>query len=86
MGLFCFFHLAAQVQAQPLPKVRLQPIFTAMTFDRPVWMCQAPGEKDRFFVVEETGRILILQKGKRRQSDKRVHEHQGQGDFCRGWG
>jgi glucose/arabinose dehydrogenase len=63
MGLFCFFHLAAQVQAQPLPKVRLQPIFTAMTFDRPVWMCQAPGEKDRFFVVEETGRILILQKG-----------------------
>jgi glucose/arabinose dehydrogenase len=63
MGLFLFLHPPARLQAQPLPKVHLRPIFTATTFDRPVWMCQAPGDADRFFVVEETGRILILQKG-----------------------
>lgn len=63
MGLIFFFYPPAPAQAQPLPTVRLRPIFKAMTFDRPVWMCQAPGDADRFFVVEETGRILILKKG-----------------------
>jgi glucose/arabinose dehydrogenase len=51
------------VQAQPLPKVRLRPVFPALTLDRPVWMCQAPGDPDRFFVVEQPGRILLVPKG-----------------------
>ena len=49
--------------AQPLPKVRLWPAFPALTLDRPVWMCQAPDGSDRRFVVEQTGRILILPGG-----------------------
>jgi quinoprotein glucose dehydrogenase len=61
LGLFLL--LPELTQAQPLPKVRLRPIFPALTLDRPIWMCQAPGDPDRFYVIEETGRILILQKG-----------------------
>jgi len=49
--------------AQPLPKVHLRAVFPALTLDRPVWMCQAPGASDRFFLVEQTGRILLAPKG-----------------------
>jgi glucose/arabinose dehydrogenase len=52
-----------QATAQPLPKVRLRPAFPALTLDRPVWMCQAPDGSDRRFVVEQTGRILIVPGG-----------------------
>ncbi|HEX3989351.1 MAG TPA: PQQ-dependent sugar dehydrogenase [Verrucomicrobiae bacterium] len=60
-GLFSILPFATH--AQPLPKIKLQPIFKSMTLDRPIWMCQAPGDADHFYVIEETGRILILQKG-----------------------
>jgi glucose/arabinose dehydrogenase len=49
--------------AQPLPKVQLRPVFPALTVDRPVWMSQAPDGSDRFFVVAQQGRILIVPKG-----------------------
>ena len=61
LGLLVWPHLP--VAAQPLPKVRLRPAFPALTLDRPVWMCQAPDGSDRCFVVEQTGRILIIPGG-----------------------
>ena len=61
LGLLVLPQLPAT--AQPLPKVRLRPAFPALTLDRPVWMCQAPDGSDRRFVVEQTGRILILPGG-----------------------
>jgi glucose/arabinose dehydrogenase len=53
----------ACVVAQPLPAAQLRPFFPALTLDRPVWMCQDPSGADRFFVVEQPGRILILPRG-----------------------
>jgi glucose/arabinose dehydrogenase len=50
-------------QAQPLPKVKLRPVFSALPLDRPVWMCQPPDGSGRFFIVEQPGRILVIPKG-----------------------
>jgi glucose/arabinose dehydrogenase len=61
LALLVLPHLRAA--AQPLPKIRLRPAFPALTLDRPVWMCQAPDGSDRRFVVEQTGRILIIPDG-----------------------
>ena len=61
LGLLVWPHLPAA--AQPLPRVRLRPTFPALTLDRPVWMCQAPDGSDRRFVVEQTGRVLIIPGG-----------------------
>lgn len=55
--------LAWSSVAQPLPKIQLRPVFPALALDRPVWMCQAPDGSDRFFIVEQPGRILVLPKG-----------------------
>jgi glucose/arabinose dehydrogenase len=49
--------------AQPLPKVQLQPVFSALSLSCPVWMSEAPDGSGRFFIVEQDGRILIVQKG-----------------------
>src|SRR5580698_9555288 len=49
--------------AHPLPHIRLRAAFPALTLDRPVWMCQAPDGSDRRFIVEQTGRILIIPGG-----------------------
>jgi glucose/arabinose dehydrogenase len=69
LGLLFLPRLPAQ--AQPLPKVRLRPTFPALTLDRPVWMSQAPDSSDRFFVVEQPGRILLVPKG---SDDSQVKE------------
>lgn len=61
VGLLVLPHFPAP--AQPLPKVQLRPAFPALTLDRPVWMSQAPDGSDRFFVVEQPGRILLVPKG-----------------------
>ena len=61
VALLLFAHFSTA--AQPLPKIRLRPTFPALTLDRPVWMCQAPGGSDNFFVVEQPGRILLVPKG-----------------------
>jgi glucose/arabinose dehydrogenase len=57
LGAYC------AAAAQPLPAVQLRQIMPALALDRPVWMCQAPGDPDRFFIVEEPGRILLVPKG-----------------------
>ncbi len=54
---------ASAVVAQPLPKVRLQSTFPALTFDRPIWMSEAPDHSGRLFILEQAGRIVIVQKG-----------------------
>jgi glucose/arabinose dehydrogenase len=61
MGLFFFPHFTSS--AQPLPKIKLRPVFPALALDRPVWMSQAPDGSDRFFVVEQPGRILLVPRG-----------------------
>jgi glucose/arabinose dehydrogenase len=55
--------LVSPSTAQPLPKVQLRPVFPALALDRPVWMSQSPDGSDRFFVVEQPGRILLVPKG-----------------------
>ena len=57
------FLCSGPAAAQPLPKVQLRPVFQALTLDRPVWMSQPPDGSDRFFMVEQPGRILIVPKG-----------------------
>lgn len=51
------------VAGQPLPKIRLRPVFPALKLDRPIWMSQPPDGSDRLFVVEQPGRILVVPKG-----------------------
>ncbi len=62
--IFCaLFVFGGALPAQPLPKVRLRPAFPALTMDRLVWMSEAPDGSGRFFIVEQTGRIVIAGKG-----------------------
>ncbi len=61
--LNCMIWASFATDAQPLPLLQLRQVFPALALDRPVWMSQAPGEPDRFFIVEEPGRILVAPKG-----------------------
>ncbi|HWD20127.1 MAG TPA: PQQ-dependent sugar dehydrogenase [Verrucomicrobiae bacterium] len=54
---------AMAAAANPLPHVKLTSLFPAAQLANPVWMCQAPGDPGRFFLVEQAGRILITPKG-----------------------
>src|SRR5208283_2357375 len=68
--------LPVSAGAQPLPQIKLQQVFPRLTMPprpdwliegvpsvRPVWMCQAPDGSDRFFVVIQTGRVCVVNKG-----------------------
>jgi len=57
------FVLGGALAAQPLPKVQLHPVFPALTLEHPVWMSEAPDGSDRFFIVDQVGRIVIADKG-----------------------
>jgi len=59
----CAVGAASAVVAQPLPQVRLLPVFSALKLDRPIWMSEAPDHSGRLFIVEQAGRILIMPKG-----------------------
>src|ERR1035438_9065713 len=50
-------------EAQPLPKITLQPVLSKLTGERPVWMSEAPDGSGRLFVVYQTGKILVAKKG-----------------------
>jgi glucose/arabinose dehydrogenase len=54
---------ACQVEGQPLPKISLRPVFPRLQCSNLVWMEQAPDGSGRFAVVEQDGRVLLVQKG-----------------------
>src|SRR5438045_9760163 len=54
---------AAVVLAQPLPKLEMRLAWPRLTADRPLWMEEAPDRSDRFFIVEQKGRVVVVQKG-----------------------
>lgn len=49
--------------AQSLPPIKLKPVFTQLTNERPVWMSEAPDGSHRMFIVYQDGLILIVKKG-----------------------
>jgi glucose/arabinose dehydrogenase len=51
------------LEAQPLPKVKLVPVFPALKLDRTLWMSEAPDDTHRFFIVGQGGEIKVLPKG-----------------------
>lgn len=55
--------LAVSAAAQPVPQIQLQQIFPNLHVKSPVWMCQAPDDSGRFFVVGQDGIIYVLKKG-----------------------
>lgn len=59
----CALVLAFSTMAQPLPKIALQPVFTKLNVDRPVWLGEAPDGSGRLFVVAQAGSIYIIKKG-----------------------
>jgi glucose/arabinose dehydrogenase len=59
-AIFLFiFATASQAWAQP--KIALLPVFGESTFDRPLTLKQAPGKDGQFYVVEQSGRVLVLE-------------------------
>jgi glucose/arabinose dehydrogenase len=54
---------ACQVLGQPLPRIALRPVFSRLQCSNLVWMEQAPDGSDRFAVVEQDGRVLLVHKG-----------------------
>ena len=48
--------------AQALPKITLQPVFSKLADERPVWMSEAPDGSGRLFIVYQTGKILVFGK------------------------
>ncbi|HEX4119139.1 MAG TPA: PQQ-dependent sugar dehydrogenase [Verrucomicrobiae bacterium] len=75
--VFCLSLLVAvSMEAQTLPQIKLEPVFPNLKMPprpdwliegipsvRPVWMSEAPDGSGRFFIVVQTGRILVVKKG-----------------------
>jgi glucose/arabinose dehydrogenase len=59
-ALLVFLSIAANVPAQTLPQIKLEPVFPKLQDDHPVWMSQAPDDSQRFFIVYRAGKILIV--------------------------
>lgn len=54
------FAVASQAWSQSQPQIALQPVFGDAKFDRPLALKQAPGDDARFYVIEQPGRVLVL--------------------------
>src|SRR5437660_1089562 len=46
-----------------LPGVELKPVLPQLTVSRPLWMEEAPDQSGRFFILEQQGRVLAVDKG-----------------------
>ena len=51
------------LQADSLPKIEMRPLFPQLSLKRTLWMSEAPDGSSRLFIVQQEGRILIVQKG-----------------------
>jgi glucose/arabinose dehydrogenase len=49
--------------AESLPKIEMRPIFPQLSLKRTLWMSEAPDGSGRLFIIQQDGRILIVQKG-----------------------
>lgn len=64
LGLVVMASLGPSARAaETAAKIKLSPIVTDGITD-PVHLAFAPGEKDRLYVVEQAGRIVVIEKGK----------------------
>ena len=61
-ALACIIVTASPAFSQSLPKIELRPIFTDLRLKLPVWMNESPDASDRFFILEQEGRILVAPK------------------------
>lgn len=55
--------LAVSVPAQPLPQVALEPVWPELKLERPVWMEEIPDDSGRFLIVEQDGRVWLVEEG-----------------------
>src|SRR5262249_7229647 len=61
--LYCAVLLAETLRADSLPKIEMRPIFPQLELKRTLWMSEAPDASGQLFIVQQEGRILIVQKG-----------------------
>jgi len=65
-AVFCSAARADEPTSRPakadadIPDIRLVEAFPGLTFQRPVWMTQVPGDPGRMFLVEQAGRIHVF--------------------------
>ena len=64
----CFLVLlfSMAVVAEPVaeyPRIELKPVFPKLQLPRMLWMCEAPDDSQRMFMVGQGGRILVAKKG-----------------------
>lgn len=55
--------LAAAAAPAAMPRIELTNAFPGLPLERPVWMCEPPGNPGRFFIVEQRGRISVAPMG-----------------------
>lgn len=47
----------------PLPRIALEPVWPRLTLDRPLWLEELPDDSGRFLIVEQDGRVWLVEEG-----------------------